>query len=58
MVERIHGYIRYNLKNPRKRDHVYIRKVEGKSQYVQKKYLLWKLRDILDTVNGNKIVCF
>lgn len=31
-----------------KRNHVYIWKFEGKSQYVQKHYLLWKLRHVLD----------
>lgn len=32
--------------NPGKRDHVYIGKFEGKSQYIQKQYLLRKLRDV------------
>ena len=41
-----------------KRDHVYIGKYRGKSQYVQKQYLLWKLRGELDIVNGNEIVGF
>ena len=33
-------------------------KFEGKSQYVQKQYSLWKLRDVLDIVNGNEIAGF
>ena len=32
--------------NPGKSDHVYIGKFEGKSQYIQKQYLLRKLRDV------------
>ena len=39
--------------NPGKKDHVYVGKVGGISQYVQKQYLLWTLRDLLDIINGN-----
>ncbi|XP_066916722.1 uncharacterized protein [Clytia hemisphaerica] len=39
--------------NPGKKDHVYIGKIDGVSQYVQKQYLLWTLRDTLDIINGN-----
>ena len=44
--------------NPGNRDHIYIRKFEGRSQNVQKRNLLWKLRNVLDIVNGNEIVGF
>ena len=44
--------------NPGKRDHIYIGKFEGRSQNVQKRNLLWKLRNVLDIVNGNEIVGF
>ena len=43
--------------NPGKKDHVYVGKVEGLSKYIQKQYLLWMLRDILD-IHGNEIVGF
>ena len=42
--------------NPGKRDHVYIGKFEGKSQYIQKQYFLRKLRDVLDM--GMKLPLF
>ena len=41
--------------NPRKKDHVYVRKVACVSQYVQKQYLLWILVDVLGIINGNLI---
>ena len=44
--------------NRGKRDCLDIRKCEGKSQYVQKQHLLWKLRGKLDIVNGNEILGF
>ena len=48
-----------NYINPGKRDHAYVGKPEGKSQYVQKQYLLWKLIDVLYIiVSGNEIVGF
>ena len=40
--------------NPGKKDNVYVGKVDGKSMYVQKQYLLWTLRDTLDIINGSK----
>ena len=30
-----------------------LEKIEGKSWYVQKQYLLCEVRDVLDIVNGN-----
>ena len=39
--------------NPGKKDHIYVGKIDGISQYVQKQYLLWTLRDVLDIINGN-----
>ena len=42
--------------NPGKKDHVYIGKFEGKSQYIQKQYFLRKLRDVLDM--GMKLPLF
>ena len=44
--------------NPGKKDHVYVGKKDGVSQYTQKQYLLWTLRDILEILNGNEIVSF
>ena len=40
--------------NPGKKDNVYVGKVDGKSVYVQKQYLLWTLRDTLDIINGSE----
>ena len=28
----------------------------GKREYKQKRYLLWKLRDLLEIINGSKII--
>ena len=44
--------------HPGKRDHIYIGKFERKSQNIQKQYLLWKRRDVLDIVNGYEIAAF
>ena len=41
--------------NPGKKDHVYVGKIDGKSSFVQKQYLLWTLRDTLDIINGNEL---
>ena len=38
--------------NPGRKDNVYIGKKDGKSQYVQKRYLLWKLHDLFEIING------
>jgi len=42
--------------NPGKKDNVYIGKIDGKSQYVQKQYLLWTLKETLDIINGSEFV--
>ena len=39
---------------PGKNDH-YTKKVNGGKNHVQKRYLLWALRDILDMLNGSNI---
>ena len=39
-------------KNPSKKGNVYIGKENGIHRYVQKRYLLWKLRDLLSMING------
>ena len=38
---------------PGRRDNVYIGKENGEKQYVQKRYLLWPLKDIVETANNN-----
>ena len=40
--------------NPGRKDNVYIGKLNGESQYKQRQYLLWPLRDILLMANGTK----
>ena len=40
--------------NPGHKDNVYIGKLNGKSQYKQREYLLWPLRDILLMANGTE----
>ena len=41
--------------NPGKKDNVYVGKIDGKSSFVQKQYLLWTLRDTLDIINGSEL---
>ena len=43
------------LTNPGTKDRVYIGKIDGVSQFVQKQYLLWSLKDLIDIANGNKV---
>ena len=38
--------------NPERKDDVYIGKLNGQKQFVQKRYLLWTLRDVLGIVNN------
>ena len=38
---------------PGRKDYVYIRKVDGKKQYVQKRYLQWTIRELLGIINEN-----
>ena len=40
---------------PGRRDNVYIGKENGEKQYVQKRYLLWPLKDIVETANNNPL---
>ena len=42
--------------NPGRADNVYVGKREGKRQYIQKRYLLWKLRDLFDIINGSDLL--
>ena len=37
---------------PGRKDHVYMGKINGKSQWEQKRYMLWTIRDTLDILNG------
>ena len=39
--------------NPGKNDNVYVGKANGGRQYLQKRYFLWSLREVLDIMNGN-----
>ena len=41
---------------PDKKDHRYVGKVDGKSQYVQKRYLMWTLNDLLNIANGSSLI--
>ena len=41
---------------PGRKDHRYVGKVECKSQYVQKRYLMWALNDLLNIANGNSLI--
>ena len=38
------------------KDHRYVGKVDSKSQYVQKRYLMWTLNDILNIANGSSLI--
>ena len=40
--------------NPGRKDNVYIGKINGTKQYVQKRYLLWTLRDALGILNNQE----
>ena len=37
---------------PRRKDHVYVGKKDGVKLYEQKRYLLWKIRDLHEIANG------
>ena len=39
--------------NRRRKDHVYVGKIDGKRRYKQRLFLLWTLRDLLDIANGS-----
>lgn len=41
---------------PGRRDNVYIGVFNKVKKYAQKRYLLWKIRDIFDIINGSKIM--
>ena len=41
---------------PGRRDTVYFGMEGGKRGYKQERYLLWKLHDLLEIVNGSKII--
>ena len=42
--------------NPGRRDTVYVGMYDGKREYKQKQYVLWKLRDLLKIIDGSKII--
>ena len=39
-----------------RKDHRYVGKVGGKNQYVQKRYLMWTLNDLLNITNGSSLI--
>ena len=41
---------------PGRKNHHYVGKVDGKSQYVQKRYLMWILNDSLNIANGSSLI--
>ena len=41
--------------NPGRKDNVYVGKKDGKREYVQTRYLLWTLGDLLNIINGVKL---
>ena len=41
---------------PGQKDHRYVEKIEGKSQYVQKQYLMWTLNDLLNMANESFLI--
>ena len=41
---------------PGRKDHRYVGKVDGKSQYAQKRYLRWTLNDLLNIANGSPLI--
>lgn len=41
---------------PGRKDHVYVGKVDGERKYLQKRYLLWNLRDLLEVANGSDLL--
>lgn len=43
--------------NPGRKDNVYVGKVDGERRYLQKRYLLWSLRDTWEIING-QYECF
>ena len=41
---------------PGRRDNVYLGVVNKVKKFAQKRYLLWKIRDIFDMINGSKVM--
>ena len=41
---------------PGRKDHCHVGKIDGKSQYVQKRYLMWTLNDVLNIANGSCLI--
>ena len=41
--------------NPGRKNNAYVGKKDGKREYVQKRYLLWTLRDLLNIIYGVKL---
>ena len=42
--------------NPGRKDHVYVGKKDGVKVYEQKRYLLWKIRDLHEITNGGSVI--
>ena len=40
----------------KRKDHVNVRKKDGVKVYEQKRYLLWKIRDLHETTNGGSVI--
>ena len=41
---------------PGEKNHGYVGKVDGKSQYVQKRYLMWALNNLLNIANRSSLI--
>ena len=41
---------------PGRKDYRYVGKVDGKSQYVQKRYLMWTLNELLNITKGSSLI--
>ena len=52
MVKRVSYRPNISSLNPGRKDHVYIGKKDGVKVYKQKRYLLWKIRDLHEIANG------
>ena len=52
MVKRVSYRPNISSLNPGWKDHVYIGKKDGVKVYKQKRYFLWKIRDLHEIANG------
>lgn len=42
--------------SPRRKDNVYVGKVDGERRYLQVRYLLWTIREVLSIANGSDVL--